>query len=120
MLEKNILGKAIDIIVKAGVQISLSYDTKEHKTYLDLNTGTKSHLHLYLNSDNTVTFKMRYNTVETINLDHYADENELVEAIAYLVKSCMHGRDYINFSWAELMVKLSVLTVTKTTTVTYS
>lgn len=120
MLEKNILGKAIDLIVKAGVQVTLVYDTTEHKTYLNLNTETKSHLHLYVDSDDTVTFKMRYGAVETFNLSDYTDEHELLEAIGYLVKSCMHGRDYINHSWAELMVNLGILKVNKTVTVSYT
>jgi hypothetical protein len=62
------------------------------KDYIDIQTGMKSHLHIYFERGEYVA-KMRYNeeTVLTDFLDLY-----------FAIKRCTHGRDFMSGSIVEV------------------
>lgn len=87
----------IDTVLDHGVEVTLGKDI--HGVFYNMNTGCKSELKLYHNGDSFLA-RMRYNEVEEID-DFYA--------LCSAVKHCMHGRDFINTRWAEILCSLGIL-----------
>lgn len=80
--------------------IELSTD-KEGKIYLDLNTGMKSHAHMYIFPDHIIIRK-RYNESVLIDLDTSV-EDHVWGSIIRAIESCACGREYVSYGWARLL-----------------
>lgn len=81
----------IEIMLKEGLTFSISQNTCG--VYLDLNTGMKSHAHLYYEEDKYI-LRMRYENEATV---------ETLGDIAYWIRDCMQGRDFMNGAWASVV-----------------
>ena len=101
----------IQEIVKNGIEVSLRM-RDEDTIVFDVNTGAKSGLELSYDGDNKWTAYMRYNEVEKL-------EDPDITEICWLVKHCMHGRDYVHIRWVDLMVEHGVLQKIVETKVSY-
>lgn len=93
----------VKALVLKGHTISMSSDNGQ--VFFDMNTGAKSHLHIYADAQNNkVVWKARYDNSGEINLDN--DVENIIEEIASIVKyQCMCGRDYVNSSWVERFIE---------------
>lgn len=105
----------IESLVKENIEITIKYDEENLQVYYDLNTGMKSHLHVWYNQSNaSCVYHGRYATGLVADYEH----------LLWCVKSCLSGRDFMNSYWCELlqkhnMLKVKTETIT-TTTVSYS
>jgi len=83
----------INLMVQRGLMFSIQKDYTTNEAYLDMNTGMKSHAHLYYTNGE---FKMRM---------RYGEEHkiETLGCVVYAVKSCLHGRDFMNSAWGEIL-----------------
>lgn len=96
----------IDDLVAADIPVTIERN-EDLGIYFNLNLESKSHLYLY-SKDGKWYVDMRYK--EAFEIENFED-------ILNAAKHGMHGRDFINYYWAELLVKEGVLKVeTKTTT----
>lgn len=73
------------------------------KVVHDLNTSMKSHLYLQYDTETQVCKAYGRYDMEDIVYE-YRD-------VLWLVKGCLHGRDFGNRNWIELLVKEGVLKV---------
>lgn len=99
----------VEKLVDAGIRVTLEKN-EDIGVYFDLNLQSKSHLHLF-NKNGDWYVKMRY------------DEQHMIkswEDLLYAAKDGMHGRDFINYEWEQLLVHEGVLVVHSTTTKSYS
>lgn len=80
--------KLIEIMLKEGLTFSISQS--ELGFYLDLNTGMKSHAHLYYENSKYV-LRMRYGEEAEVGTLH---------DIGYWVRNCLQGRDFMKSAWA--------------------
>jgi|GEM_PF-5218105 len=103
--------KIIEELVMGGIEITIEKHDDSNYRY-NLNTGTKSHLHLVPLGDNKFKAFMRYDKEEEL-------VDPTMEDLCWLVKDCMYGRDFVNSWWATIMEKYEVLEKVVTTTVTY-
>jgi len=91
----NILDKMpknlIEIMLKEGLTFSISQS--ELGVYLDLNTGMKSHAHLYYENSKYV-LHMRYASSPKV---------ETLYDLGYWICSCLCGRDFMNSAWASVV-----------------
>lgn len=96
-------------LVKAGIEITLRWD--DNKMIYDLNTGMKSHLHIFWDQDSeSIHCLGRYNHQATV---------DTWESLLRQVKYCMHGRDFANFNWIGLLIEAGILEEIVSTTVSY-
>lgn len=79
--------------------ITMVMDASE-QVYYDLNTGMKSHAHMYIFEDHIVIHR-RYGETSTIELDQSFEEiwSDIISAI----EKCAHGREYVSYGWARLL-----------------
>ena len=93
----NILDKMpkrlIELMLNQGLAFKIG--RSEYGIYLDLNTGMKSHLHLYYEGESytnagTYIARMRYDEEQVVN--------DLSDVL-YCIKSCKHGRDFMHQGW---------------------
>jgi hypothetical protein len=96
-------------LVVAGVQVTLRMHGG--RMVYDLNTGMKSHLWVqYDDQLQVINCWGRY--------DHYAQVDSW-SGLLTQVKRCMHGRDFANAAWLDLLVSEGMLTRTVTQVVSY-
>lgn len=87
-------------LVMNGIHVTIIKDkNKEEGFYYDLNLLAKSHMYLY-KKDEKIYIDMRYD-------ETYQVEN--IDDVCYYALRGMHGRDYINLSWYELLVGKGLL-----------
>jgi hypothetical protein len=98
-------------IVENGIEVTI----KEFKGSIvyDVNTGAKSQLYLEQAENGDWTAYMRYDETEVLY-----DPVEFID-ICYLVKRCMHGRDYCNPIWVKAMKEEGVIKEIVETKITY-
>jgi hypothetical protein len=98
-------------LVEEGIEITIDKDMYGGPVgiYYDLNTGMKSHCYL-TDADGTIKAYTRYDKVHEV--EDYGD-------LLYIVKDCMHGRNYLAGAWLKLLVKEDMLKVVTTTTQEY-
>lgn len=97
-------------LLQSGIQITLRWDND--RIIHDLNTGMKSHLYIAWDE-----------SVEAIRCWGRYDHEATVDSfngLLWEVKNCMHGRDFADAAWIDLLVNNGILTRHVTTTVTYS
>lgn len=92
--------KLIEDLVSLGVEVTI-YKNRERGIVYNVNTRTKSQLLLSEEKDGTWTGYARYDTVHK--------GIETAEDLAIIVKDCMHGRDYIDSAWHEILVNYDLL-----------
>lgn len=99
----------IELVQTHNIEVTIKTFNHNDKTLIgfDVNTEAKSGLILVENDDHTFTGYGRYNVVHQ-NLDSVID-------IAYAVRDCLCGRNYVNESWLKLMEKLNVITIDRET-----
>lgn len=101
----------IENLIKEGIEVTIKYDKEKSQVYYDLNTGMKSHLHIwYDRSNDSCVYEGRYSVGMVADYEH----------LLWCAKNCLHGRDFMNLSWCELLQKEGILKVNKVTTTTYS
>ena len=99
----------IETLVTKGIEITIKLD--ESKIVYDLNTEMKSHLYLHYDAtENLCRCFGRYENEGIIT-----DYNDLL----WEVKSCLHGRDFGNSVWTDLLIEERVLEVEVITTRTF-
>lgn len=101
------------LVVDHGIQITLrknfSLSTENVRMIYDLNTGMKSHLHIWY-ADGKAHYSGRYDTQGT-----FEDWYELL----WVVKGCMYGRNFGDCDWLNLLEQEGLLTKKVTTVVSY-
>jgi len=101
------------LVVDHSIQITLrknfSSIIENAGVLYDLNTGMKSHLHIWY-ADGEAHYSGRYDTQGTFD-----DWYELLCA----VKGCMHGRNFGDSNWLMLLEQEGFLTKKVTTVVSY-
>ena len=96
-------------LVKAGIEITLRCE--DTRIIYDLNTGMKSHLHIYwCDQDQAIKCRGRYYHLSTV---------DTWDSLLREVKYCMHGRDFANLNWISLLLAEGVMKEVKTVTVQY-
>lgn len=86
----------IECLVEKGITTQIRIDDS-FRIYADLNTGAKSHLHLY--KDGTVIGRYGY----TNNVFQYGVViQEVIRFLALEFVNCLHGRSYYSLEWAKL------------------
>ena len=98
----------IEEMVNSGISVTIEKGTEG--IYYDVNTEAKSYLHLYPQGGGVYTAKMRYDREETI---------EDFDDLCLAVKSCLHGRDYMNQCWLDVLVQEGYLERVVETKVSY-
>lgn len=99
----------IEQLLQDGIEITLRWDNG--RIIYDLNTGMKSHLYIAWDSvEDAIRCWGRYGHESTV---------DSFQSLLWKVKGCMHGRDFANAAWIDLLVKHGILKATVTTTVTY-
>jgi len=89
-------------ILKAGIPVSIIY--KNDGIWYDLNTGAKSHLHIYPvdgGDRGEYIIDTRYDEPHAVHIHQIQD-------VVWLVRHCMYGRDYANEGWIKLMLEHGV------------
>ncbi len=104
-----VLPEYINVLVEAGIDVTIMQSSDPAGWCLDMNTGAKSHLHL-TRIDGEWVALMRDNEAALIQ-----GFNDLLET----VRSCMRGYDTINRYWGDLLVRCGLLTLATKTTATY-
>lgn len=98
----------IETLVTKGIEITIKLDTG--KIVYDLNTAMKSHLYLHYDAkENLCRYFGRYENEGII-----ADYNDLL----WEVKGCLHGRDFGDTVWIDLLIEERVLGVVEEVTTT--
>lgn len=87
------LQEIVEKLLKGGIFVEMSYDNQLEVIKYDLNTGMKSHCHLY-EKDGVTKADMRYD--ETAIIEDYED-------ILSAVVGCLHSRGYLNCNWHTLL-----------------
>jgi len=82
-------------LVDCGIEPILRKDSSG-EYFWDLQSGMKSHMHLYLNKEGGFThkIKLRYDQQE------YVEDLWDVKRVARIA---MQGRDYANYAWHKLL-----------------
>lgn len=95
----NVLNEILmEIISKVGIDISTDLGGD---IYLDLNTGMKSHAHLYINED-YCTLKGRYGTETTIPFVEDW-EGEFKSTFFSFIANCKHYRGAAAGGWWTIL-----------------
>ena len=89
------LTEIIDKLVRNGIVMEISYNKDLDTIVYDLNTGMKSHCHLY-EKDGFIEASMRYD--KKVVIKNYED-------LIYEVLGCLHGRTYLSLNWYDLFKK---------------
>jgi len=98
---KGIEMKVPELIIEAlneGVEVTM----RHHAIFgigFDVNTRAKSHVVLYQNGQSWIAH-MRYG--EKKEVENFYD-------LACIVKSAMHGRDYVDSAWQEIFIKRGIV-----------
>jgi hypothetical protein len=95
------------LVVDDGIEITIK--NSPFGLVYDLNTGMKSHLHIWY-ADGQAHYSGRYDTQGTFD-----DWRELL----YAVKGCMYGRNFGDSDWLILLEQEGLLTKKVTTVVSY-
>jgi hypothetical protein len=96
----------IQQIVHRGIDVTMKMS--EGVLMYDLNTEMKSHLMLHYDTNKEqCDFYGRYGTEGTI---------EDYRGLLWEVKDCLHGQDFGNQAWLDLLVEEGVLEIITTTT----
>lgn len=77
--------------------VELCMDSSE-RIYIDLQTGMKSHAHMYV-YDSHLLISKRYGETTEIDLDQSFDQ--IWSDIISCIESCAHGREYVAYGWAR-------------------
>jgi hypothetical protein len=111
--------EAVKELVKMGLNVQIDYDKEKDMLYYDLNTGAKSHLYLY--EDWSLAGRYDYSSSVEDWVENSGDLSNVLRALFYEFKNCLHGREYYNSQWMEIGVKLGCVEkkVQTHTTVTY-
>lgn len=100
------LEKIIEKLLDAEIEITLT--KKDGVVWYNLNTQMKSGLSVS-KQKNEFFYKARYSEG---NFEDYED-------VLFLAKECLHGRDFANEKWIDLLKKEGVLQVETETKVSY-
>lgn len=105
MFSNTKLNALMNLLVEKGIEITLTSQVNESSSStmaFDLNTQTKSGIILSMNDcGKEATLFMRYNETETLDMEQPA--TEILHDLAYIVKDCMLGRDFVGASWAVIL-----------------
>lgn len=82
----------LDRILDAGGELTVRKD-REGVTYIDLNTGMKSYLHLYC-LDGVWYLQDRYS---------WWSDVDSWDTILDAAKDCLHGREYMHPAWQKIL-----------------
>lgn len=86
----------IKYIMRKGIEVKL--ELLGDRILYDVDTQAKSHLYLeYIPESDTFTGYGRYDMVER-GIDS-------IDSLIMAVKDCMHGRDFVNSTWVDIMVE---------------
>jgi hypothetical protein len=108
-MTKEEFDSLIETLVNKDIEITMKL--WEGKIVYDLNTAMKSHLLLrYDEADKECIYYGRYDATGSVS-----NYNNLLRE----VKGCLHGRDFGNQAWIDLLVEEGVLEVEVTTTRTF-
>jgi hypothetical protein len=82
-------------LVDCGIEPILRKDISG-EYFWDLQSGMKSHMHLYLNEEGGFThkIKLRYNEEEYV---------EYLGDVKWVARKAMQGRNYANYAWHKLL-----------------
>lgn len=92
--------KAMQVVSRLLVQYDIEIDLRKDANgvvYADLNSRTKSHLHLYETEDGSLIVKQRYER-ETI----LEEGKSFPHQLAVLYSQGIHGRSFGNECWDNL------------------
>lgn len=81
-------------LVNGGVDVTIC-KSLEYGVYFDLNLKAKSHMHLFKQDDKWFV-AMRYDEVYEV---------EDIDDLRHYARLGMHGRDFINYQWAEFLLE---------------
>lgn len=87
-------------LMKDGVVIEMSINNAGELVY-DLNTGMKSHCYAIDRGNGLLHLSGRYEFEE----DYDTSGTTYIEFVSHIVSSCMHGCDYYNACWCNVMEK---------------
>lgn len=107
----------IELIAKKGIEVTISYDDSQGVLF-DLNTQMKSGAKLSISGDSVKVF-MRYGNIDGFDLNSGDLEGSFVD-LCWIVKSCMHGRDFMSCAWEKCLVDAGVLKKNVKTTIEVS
>lgn len=99
----NNIFKLIQALALKGHMITVQ--SKNGKMFYDMNTGAKSHLHVYAEEQSgKLLWEARYDQSGEMELSD--DVEQMVDDITSIVHSkCMCGRDFVNSSWLERFIE---------------
>jgi len=83
-------------LAKKGISTSMHYNNEKDQCYVDLETRTKSELHLY--EDGILRGRYQYEN----QIDLSQDIELLVTELCHEFNNSLHGRNYYQEEWAEL------------------
>lgn len=91
--------KLIKELLKENIRVTIYLI--DNQVWYDLNTGTKSEVHVAMETPESVTIKTRYK--------EYGICEPSVVDIAEVVKENMCSRPYIDNAWKDLLKKYEIL-----------
>lgn len=82
----------IEPLIRIGVQVTINYCHQTDEIWIDLNTGAKSHCHLYFEGHTIIAYR-RYDRVDLVeSLDH----------LVKMVHECAHRRSFFDTYWLKV------------------
>lgn len=103
MEEKDVIDVVKELVKMGLTGVNISYDENKESYYYDLNTKSKSHLHLY--EDFHVEGRYGY----TYIISPYQEIEDIICDLFYEFKKCQYGRGFYNKEWMEIGVKLCLI-----------
>lgn len=91
----NTVLDSLGILLNAGIEVSMHYDREKKLWYADLNTGAKSHMHLY-DDGKIITLEKRYNEKDQLNYEFDNSMEDILNFYCYNFVSCIKGRSFAN------------------------
>ena len=107
--------EVIKSLVKRGVRGITVCVSRQGDLFYDLNTGAKSHLHLY----EDFTLEGRYDHKYTLDAYDTEDIEGILTEVFFCFRDCLHGRAYYNDDWMKLGVSLGLVEEQVKTTTAY-
>lgn len=107
MKTNALLAQILELALDNGVEVTMRKFDSE--VVYDMDTMAKSHLYVKPKGEGVVCYG-RYDCEELVTD---------LEDFLYQVKGCLHGRDYMNSNWVQILVKAGILEVRTQTTTTF-
>ena len=95
--------ESLEFLTRAGIDVTIKYNQEKKTWYADLNTGAKSHMHLYDDGGRNIIIEKRYNEKDEFYYEFDDQIEDILDFYCYNFVSCIKGRSFGNENWVAFV-----------------